>query len=377
MPPVAELLSELVRVDSVNPSLDPAGGGEGALAALVARFLEGAGFAVERAEALPGRPNVVATLGDASAARPALLFACHLDTVPLGAMRQGLVPEVRDGALFGRGACDVKGGLAAMLTALAARRQAGRPLMFWGTVDEEHDFAGVRALARPGVPALGAVVAEPTRLRPVLAHKGCVRLAIRVRGRAAHSARPEAGENAILHALRLVDILQAGFAARFPALWHPLCGHPVGSVTQIGTDNPINVIPDSCRLGVDLRLLPGQDPDELLRWLGEVMAASGIPLTWEVVGRRDHALDTDPRSPVARWALGAAAEVLRTPVTPQGAPYGTDASKIAALAGVPAVVLGPGDIAWAHTGEERIPLHELEQAVSVYEGIIDRYLAGA
>jgi acetylornithine deacetylase/succinyl-diaminopimelate desuccinylase-like protein len=372
---VAQLLQDLVRIPSVNPSLDPTSAGEAALAEVVARQMRAAGFGVRLEEALPGRPNVVARAGpEPTPERPALLFECHMDTVPLGAMRDGLSPAIREGCLHARGACDVKGGLAAMLIALARFTRAHKPLLLWATVDEEHDYRGVQALAQRGVAAAGAVVAEPTGLRPVLAHRGNLRLEVVARGRAAHSSRPDLGENAILRAARLVEGLGAGFAARFGRRVHPLCGGSTWSVTQIATDNPVNVVPDRCRLGVDVRLTPGLGAAEVLGWLDAALAGSGIPAERRQLRPEDPALDTDPAADVARWAVEAASAVLGEPVAPQGAPYSTDASKIAALAGVPAVVLGPGDIGWAHTAEERIPLDELEKAVEVYAGIIERFL---
>lgn len=344
------------------------------MAAYVAQYMAAAGFRIRTEDVFPGRPNVVATRGEPTAADPALLLECHLDTVPLGGMRDGLRPTIRDGRLYGRGACDVKGGLAAMLVALARYRHARRPLVLWATVDEEHDFGGVRALAARGIHAVGAVVAEPTQLRPVIAHKGCLRVQLVTRGRAAHSSRPELGDNAILHATRLIDLLQRGFAERFSQLQHPLCGPLRWSVTQIETVNPINVIPDRCRLGVDVRITPGQSSQDVLDWLDATLAGSGIPVEQQSLRMADYALDTDPDAVVARWALEAAATVLGEPVLPAGAPYGTDASKISALAGVPAVVLGPGDIAWAHTDEEHIALNELDRGVEVYASVIDRFL---
>ena len=368
------MLAALVRLPSVNPSLDATSRGEGALAAFVAGFLRDAGFQVREEPVLPGRPNVVATLGQPSAARPALLLECHLDTVPLGGMADGFAPTVRDGALYGRGACDVKGGLAAMMLALARHAGAARPLVFWGAVDEEHDFSGVRALAGRGLAAAGAVVAEPTGLVPVVAHQGNLRLEVVARGRAAHTARPDLGDNAILHAARLVDRLHEGFAARFAGVGHPLSGPARWSATQIATDNPVNVIPDRCRLGVDVRLPPGLDGQAVLDWLERALADAGVPAEARPLRPADPALDTDPGAAVALWALEASGAVLGQPVAPAGAPYSTDASKITALTGVPAIVLGPGDIAFAHTARERIALAEVAAAVEVYAGIIERFL---
>lgn len=370
--PVARLLAELVRIPSVNPSLERTSRGEGELAGFVASFLRTAGFAVRLEEAAPGRPNVVATLGRPTAEDPALLFECHLDTVPCGGMATGLEPVVRDGRLYGRGACDVKGSLAAMLTALAARAGASRPLVLWAAVDEEHDYLGVRALATSGLPVVGAVVGEPTDLVPVIAHQGNLRLELVARGRAAHTSRPELGESAILHALRLIDLLGEGFASRFAGAGHPLTGPARWSVTQIATDNPVNVIPDRCRLGVDVRLPPGLEGAEVAAWLQATVATSGIPVEARQLREADPALLTDPKAAVVRWAVEAVGAVRGRPVAAAGAPYSTDASKIPA----PAVVLGPGDIAVAHTVSEHIALDGLEAAVAVYLGIIDRFLQG-
>jgi acetylornithine deacetylase/succinyl-diaminopimelate desuccinylase-like protein len=364
----SELLEELVRVPSVNPTLDPTSPGEAALASLVADYLRAHGIPVRLDEGVPGRPGVVAALGEPSRDRPALLLACHLDTVPAGGMPEPFAPRRLGGALYARGACDVKAGLAAMLAALPRFRRASRPLVFWGTVDEEADFQGVRALASRGLHAVGAVVAEPTRLRPVVAHKGALRLDLWVAGRAAHSARPELGENAIRLAWELAHDLEAGFADAFGAAEHPLCGRSAWSVTQVATDNPVNVIPGLCRLGVDVRLAPGLPPEAVLAWLDRRLQA--FPATvWRSVRQVDPALDTPPSAPVVRWAVEA------TGVPPEGAPYGTDASKIAALAGIPSVVLGPGDIAWAHTAEEHVDLAEVERAAEVYAEVVARFLA--
>ncbi len=215
---------------------------------------------------------------------------------------------------------------------------------------------------------------SPSRPGCVVAHRGNLRLEVVTLGRAAHSSRPELGDNAVLNAARLIPLLQQSFEVRFRGLVHPLCGGPLWSVTQIATDNPVNVIPDRCRIGVDIRTIPGSDAQVIADWLDVALRAADIPAEWRALRPEDPPLNTDPGADVARWASDAAAAVLGKPVPASGAPFSTDASKMASVAGVPAVVLGPGDIAWAHTAEEHVPLDELEDSVEIYTGIIERFL---
>jgi acetylornithine deacetylase len=378
MSSVLPIARDLVRIGSVNPMGRGIGGpsvGEERLTAWLEAFLLGIGARCRRQPVAPGRDNLVAELSWPAAGRAVLLEA-HQDTVPVDGMT---IPpfdaEVRDGRLYGRGACDVKGGMAAILAAmerLAAEKPRGAAAVVAAfTVDEESGFTGVRRLGRE-LPAgvAFAVVAEPTCLDVVVAHKGLVRWRIRTRGRSCHSARPSAGVNAVYRMAPVLSLLEeyAGSLSRGPS--HPLLGSPTLSVGVIRGGTSVNTVPGSCEIEIDRRLLPGEDPafavDHCRRFLAERLP--GADLEVEPAWISDVALDTPPESAAAQVALAAVRKV-RGPAQPVGVPYGTDASKLAE-AGLPSIVLGPGDIAQAHTVDEWIEVSELERAVEVYVELV-------
>ena len=241
------------------------------------------GLAVERQRVMPGRENVIARLeGDASSAgdNPLILFDAHQDTVPVEGMTvEPFLPQRRGGRVYGRGACDVKGGMAAMLTALsrlAQERPPGRPtVVAVCTVNEEHGFSGASALRQlwaggqsrllPRRPD-AAIVLEPTGLDVVVAHKGVIRWRCHARGRAAHSATPELGENAIYKMARAVAVIERYAADVLPrAGSHPLCGPPTLSVGTIHGGIGVNVVPDLCSVEIDLRVPVGTEPEAARR----------------------------------------------------------------------------------------------------------------
>jgi acetylornithine deacetylase ArgE len=378
MSSVLTIARDLVRIGSVNPMGRSIGGpsvGEERLTGWLEAFLLGIGARCRRQPVSPGRDNLVAELSWPGAGRPVLL-AAHQDTVPVDGMT---VPpfdgEVRDGRLYGRGACDVKGGMAAMLAAmerLASERPRGAASVAAAfTVDEESGFTGVRRLARDlPAGAAFAVVAEPTRLEVVVAHKGLVRWRIRTLGRSCHSARPSDGVNAVY---RMAPVLAAleGYAAGLSAgPSHHLLGSPTLSVGVIRGGTSVNTVPGSCEIEIDRRLLPGEDPvfavDHCRRFLLEHLPGSDLEI--EPAWITDIALDTPIDAEVVQVSLAAVRKV-RGRAEPAGVPYGTDASKLAE-AGLPSVVLGPGDIGQAHTVDEWIEVSELERAVEVYVELV-------
>lgn len=386
----AELLGELVAIESVNPALPGGGPGETGVAARVERYCGELGLEVVRQDVLPGRQNVIARLGVPAASRT-LVFEAHMDTMVLSPMsrQEALVPVVREGRLYGRGACDTKGSLAAMLLALQAllplRERLPCEVLLLGAVDEEVTFEGARTFARAGVerlgfaspvpPLAGAVVGEPTALQPVIAHKGMVRFRLQAHGRAAHTSTPERGENAIYAMLALIDGLRGELEPVLAQRTHPLLSPPTLTVSRIWGGVAVNVVPDSCTVEIDRRLNPGERAEDALREIDEALARVAArhepPLRYTrhepfVV---DYALETPPDAAVVRAALDACAQVLQQPVQPQGVPYGTDASKLWVLGRVPAVVLGPGDIAQAHAAGEYVELRQVVLAVEIYARI--------
>jgi len=375
--PLVRLLGELVAIESVNPAYPGGARGEAAVAGLVAEYCRRLGLDVWRQPVLPGRENVVAELR-VPGARHTLLFEAHMDTVGLDGMgERGLQPELRDGRLYGRGACDAKGALAAMLAALRTlidrRAELGVNVVLAATVDEEYQYRGVLALIEQLVDAGrrvdAAVVGEPTELALVVAHKGCVRTRITTIGRAAHSSRPEEGINAIEGMVAVVAALdrhRRDLAGRR----HPLVGSPTLSIGRIWGGTAVNIVPERCTIELDRRLIPGETAAsalaELDAVLSEVRAGSpAVAIEREPPFVADWALDTPPEAAIVQ-AAAAACRALGQPDRPVGVAYGSDASKLWALRAIPSIVLGPGSIAQAHTEDEFVPVDQLVAAAELY-----------
>src|SRR5688500_8185340 len=220
------LARELVRVDSRNPALVPGARGEAEVASVLAAVLRSWGFAVEMREAAPGRPNVIARIGGSSGGR-SLMLNGHLDTVGIDGMtHDAFDPGIRDGRLHGRGACDMKGGVAAMCAAAAraARNGLAGEVIVAAVIDEELESLGTRALLEQGIRADAAIVTGPTRLSVMPAHRGFVWMELRVTGRAAHGGRYDMGVDAIRHAALVLAELDRLDAEVLPHRTHPLLG---------------------------------------------------------------------------------------------------------------------------------------------------------
>lgn len=369
-------LAALVAIDSVNPAYG--GPGEGAVAAYVNEFFARRGIATTVQPVLPGRDNVIATVPGRDRSRRLVLEA-HMDTVSAAGMTiPPFDPAVRDGRLHGRGSCDTKGGLAAMMHAVADLAAAAEPppcdVLLAAVVDEEHEFKGVSALVEPLV-ADGAIVAEPTDLRPVVATKGVLRFRIAVAGRAAHSSRPALGVNAVVHAARLVaaiDNLHAGLAERS----HPLLGPATGCVSMIAGGVQINIVPESCGIWIDRRLLPDERPADVLADYRRLIdaEAAGEPSFRAAIEPPllvDEALST-PADAAIVAAAAAALAAAGLPADPVGVPYGSDASKLSRK-GIPSIVLGPDSIAEAHSATESVDCGQVARARLLYADIVRRF----
>jgi acetylornithine deacetylase len=370
MTETTRLLRDLVALPSINPMGRPLQGPEiyeHQVTAYLEDFFRTLGVPYERQSVAPLRDNVVARC-DAAGAQRILLFEAHQDTVPIDNMT--IAPfgaRIENGRLYGRGACDIKGGMAAMLAAFARvvrdqPRGAGSLLMAC-TVDEEHTFRGVTKLVERGVQADMAVAAEPTRLQIVRAHKGVVRWQVATSGRSCHSSSPEQGVNAIYRMGRLLAGIEQ-YAERLRASrTDPLLGPPTLSVGRIEGGTSVNTVPDRCFIEVDRRLIPGEDaaaaPAQLAAFLKE---QAGIDFPFECSPPRmgNPALRPDGSEELVS-RLGRAIDDVKGSHRVTVVPYGTDAATIAA-AGVPAVVFGPGDIAQAHTCDEWVSLEEVAEA---------------
>lgn len=371
----AATLAELVRRPSVNPM------GRTDLPAdilyehRVAEYLDGRlrdlGVGVERQSVRPGRDNLVAVYEPPGTPPFTTVFECHQDTVPVDAMTvEPFAARVEGGKLYGRGACDVKGGAAVMLAAferLVRERPAGSARVILAyTVDEEHTFLGVQELVNRGLTADYAVVAEPTLLNIVSAHKGVVRWVAETAGRACHSSRPENGVSAVYRMARILTAIEryaAELQARPP---HPTLGPRTTSVGRITGGVSPNTVPDVCRIDIDRRLLPGETAEAAAADLEAYLKADpAIDFPFTLVQSHAACLPLDPaRSGELAARLGTAIDAVVGRHEVHAVPYGTDASTISA-GGIPAVVFGPGDIAQAHTCDEWLDLAELDRASDI------------
>ncbi len=368
-----QLLGDLVRLPSVNP-MGRSWASEHLLyehriTAYLEDFFTKLGVTSERQSVAPKRDNIVVRFDPPGASRT-LLFEVHQDTVPVEAMTiDPFGGEIRGGKLYGRGACDVKGGMAVMLSVferLVRERPRGAcNLILACTVDEEHTFLGVQELASR-IKADGAVVAEPTLLKIVDAHKGLVRWRIRTAGRACHSSRPDQGTNAIYRMGRLLRALEDYVDELARRASDPRLGKPTISVGRIEGGVSVNTVPDDCVIEIDRRLAPGENFAEAPRQCEEFLKSHPLinfPLLCESVWLKCPPLDACLSGELTE-RLGHAIDAVLGSHQVIAVPFGTDASTLAE-AGIPSVVFGPGDIEQAHTCDEWIDIDQLEKAEQI------------
>jgi len=358
------LLCELIALPSVNPAFLPPGhpaAGEQRVADFLAATAARAGLDVEFQKVLPGRSNVIARLSPAGKVRRTILLAPHLDTV-VAADDGQFVPRRRHGRLFGRGACDTKGSIAAMLQALvqiagSKQRPRATEIVFAGLVDEENAQAGSRALTGRGLNADLAVVGEPTRLQVVTAHKGSLWLQLETRGKSAHGARPELGCNAVHAMARVVDALETDYAAQLRRRRHALLGHATVSVGTIQGGTQPNIVPAACAITIDRRTLPGETEGGVRREIAGFLRRRNLKASMASTKLAPCLpMETNPGLALVQQFLGCAGRRR-----PAGVDFFCDGA-VLAEAGIPSVVFGPGDIARAHTADEWISLRSLERA---------------
>lgn len=359
--PCVALLRDLVAIDSVNPSLVPGARGERAIADAIAAHMRGLGLDVELQEAAPGRPNVIGVL-DGRAPGPTLMFCGHTDTVGVAGMDAPFDPVERDGRLYGRGAQDMKSGLAAMIDAARLAAAGGFPrgrLIVAAVVDEEFASLGADALVR-GWRADMAVVTEPTELRIGVGHKGFAWLEVTTFGRAAHGSRPRDGRDAILRmgrVLQRLDTLDRELQARPP---HPLLGTASLHASLISGGQELSSYPASCRLLMERRTLADEADGQADREVAGILAD---------LRAEDPEFAAEARTTLARPAYlvpeghplpGALKKVLASlgcGAEEAGLSFWTDAAVLGA-AGIPTVLFGPGG-AGLHSREEYVTVRDV------------------
>ena len=379
MASTVDLLRDLVSIDSVNPSLVPGARGEAAIAQRVAAELMSIGLRVDITEVAPGRPNVVGVLEGRAPGR-ALMLCGHIDTVGVTGMEKPFEPEEKDGRLYGRGAQDMKGGVAAMIAAARAIAESGGlaagRLLIAAVIDEEHASLGADALVTK-FRADAGVVTEPTDLDIAVAHKGFQWLEIETRGRAAHGSRPLEGRDAILRMGRVLTALESLDRRLQAGQAHPLLGTASLHASVVSGGRELSSYPDRCTLQVERRTLPGESEraalleaetilDSLRRDDAEFEGAATLTF-----GRSPY--EIAPGHPLPGMLAEACVGVGHT-TRQVGMTFWTDAA-ILGGAGIPSVLFGPGG-AGLHSTEEYVRLRDVEICRDALAGLARAFTRG-
>jgi acetylornithine deacetylase len=372
----ARLVCDLVALPTVNPMGRSYCGAlpvERPVVEYLEQLLAPYGVQMERQACSPIHESLLVVVPGRTDG-PATLFESHADTVPAEDWPdRAFTPRVQDGHVIGRGACDDKGPLAAMVLAVCDLLRAGeRPpqtVLLLAAGDEECGQTGIKAFADVAAWNVGrGVFGEPTSVMPVVQHKGTIRWDVTVRGKSAHSSQPELGQSAILDMLRVIECLQqktADLRRRYP---NPLMTGPALTATMIRGGRTRNAVPDECTLAVDFRIVPGMDRRTAIDEVFAAIAALGLEVEHSDFQCFAPALSTSPDDPLAQQALKYCSQELGRPLAPAGAPYGSDACYMPQ--GNPAIVLGPGSIDFAHAVDERVPIAEVVQCARVYRKLM-------
>jgi acetylornithine deacetylase len=366
------LLRELVRTDSRNPSLAAGAPGEGPIARALADTLRAWGITADVVDALPGRPNVIATIKGSGGGR-SLMFNGHIDVVGVEGMTHApFDAHEKGGRLYGRGSSDMKGGVASMCA--AAARLKGRlkgDLIVACVADEEYKSAGTAQLIKRGIRSDAAIVTEPSRLQVMPAHKGFSWWEFTINGRAAHGSRWDLGQDAIRSAAAILVEFDRIDREDLPKKSHPLLGRPSLHAGTITGGSGLSTYPERCVFTIERRTLPGERRESVAaevnavfegyreRGSGQTMSYAGQELLWQPPS--DVALD----APVV-VALSQTLREHGLSDKPAGMSAWTDAALLNA-AGIPAICFGPGDMGLAHAAEEYIEAREVEQAADILE----------
>ena len=357
-----KLLRELIALPSVNPAFlppDDPNAGEQRVADFLCAIAGRAGLDVEFRSVHGKRSNLLATYRPTSKLRRRIVLAPHMDTV--GAPGAVFTPRLKGNRLYGRGACDTKGSIAVMMSALlelveSRQRPTRTEIVFAGLIDEESLQAGSRALAASRFEADLAIVGEPTRCKVVTAHKGAVWLKLETHGKAAHAARPELGRNAVYEMARICTLLETQYATQLVKREHPLLGHGTINVGAIQAGKQPNIVPNQCSALIDRRTLPRETNASVIRELRTLFGAHALSASFSSIHPHPcPALETNPAHPLVRQFM-----VHTRQRTPEGVTFFSDAAVLAS-GGIPSVLFGPGDIAQAHTPDEWIEVSQLEQ----------------
>jgi acetylornithine deacetylase len=381
---IIALLERLVATPSVNPVLVPGARGEGAIAGILADACRAVDLDVSIEDAVPGRPNVVAVLRGREPRRGrSLMLNGHTDTVGAAGMKDPFSPVRRGDRLYGRGACDMKGSLAAMVGAVAAFRDAGivprGDVILALVVDEEYLSAGTDAVVRAGPKPDAAIVTEPTGLRPALAHKGFVWARLRTEGRAAHGSDHASGVDAIAHMGRVLAGIERLEREVLPRAAHSLLGRPSVHASLIEGGEGLSTYPAACRLDLERRTLPAETAGDVERELAHLLdglrtADPAFRASLEIIGSRP-GLEVARDAAIVRALRGACRRVTGGDPVDIGVPYWCDAA-ILAQHGIPTVVFGPAGEGM-HAATEYVDLSSVVACAQILAETIAAFCDGS
>ena len=372
---ISSLLGELIEIESVNADYKGSTNGEAKISDYVYKYLKAIGVNCIEEEVLPNRHNVICFIEGKD--KRGICFESHMDTVSINNMSiEPLNPIIKEGKMFGRGSADDKGSLAAMMyTIKIFKKNNLKPstdLYFVAAVDEEYKHRGVDHFLKKGINLQGAVVGEPTQLDVITACKGIIRWKITTNGKAAHSSRPEKGQNAIYDMMDLIYGIKNDLIPSYKNTKHRLLGSPTFSVGCINGGIAVNIIPDKCSIEVDRRLLPGETGDsakseilELINRLKKVNKDLDIYISEPTV--ETIPIDTDINEKIVKTSMKSCDKIIGKSKM-KGVCFGCDASSFTG-AGIPSIVLGPGNILQAHTEDEFVNLEEVCHASEIYSQI--------
>ncbi len=368
---VVQICRDLVAIPSVNPDGETGTDrtGEKVCAEYAGEFCRKLGAEVVHEEVLPGRPNVIARFPTDKPGKPRIVLGPHTDTVSVAGMTiDPFGAELRDGRIYGRGACDTKGTMAAMLAALEEIGEnlprLGGEITFAGFMGEETCQWGSRHFAKhhPGYDF--GLVGEPTGCAVVHTHKGSWWLRLSTAGHAVHGSTPERGDNAVLKMMPVIEALDGPFRRLLaaPEFRHPVLGDSTLNIGMIRGGSRTNIVPDSCTIWLDLRFTPGIHRAGIQEMLTEFLEKQGFIVTMDA-DPVCAPLETPANNPFVK-KLAAAGHGLT------GATWFCDALWLAE-AGIPSVAAGPGDIAQAHTADEWVSVAQLEEGVAFYRRFLE------
>ena len=366
-----KLLQNLIAIPSINNAFleNNKLTGEERIAKYIFERANKANLDVQKQPTECGRDNLIVKLFPKGKTKHRIILAPHLDTVGVD-NTSALQPKKKGNRIYGRGACDTKGSVAVMFNVIEKlAKQRGRPsnteIIFIGFVDEEGNQAGSRAFANLNMKADLALVGEPTECKVVTAHKGDFWLSIKTKGKSAHGARPELGDNAAHTMAKCIEIIQTKYTNILRKRTHPILGHPTINTGTIKCGIQPNIVPDNCEAQLDRRTLPGETFISIQKEIQLLLNKHKINASISNIKKFPcPAMETDTSSPWVRRFMRSARQSKSI-----GVDYYCDAANLADT-GIPTIVWGPGNIAQAHTKDEWISINQIERGVN----LLNRFL---